>query len=428
MAVCVDGLDDTEGEGKAKGNGTEGTGDARRAAPPPSNMGSSVTPHVEVTGEEVREEECPGVESWELLACGVDTLDLSGCVTWGEGWPALRKALDEGKALAQRMDKPAFLRDTCCGPCMIASTGKPPMFRYHLETGPLHMYLGISEGGDTSPNVYVSPKAKTYWERGLSNTVALTRDFLRELGGSVVTLKPSRCDLCADFRIPGGLGLDLLRGHGVPGDIKTNDFMDGDTLETFYRGSPKATIRARVYDKAKEVLQSGKTWFKDIWKVEVLEDVWRVEFQLRRPALKAYGVESVEDLRGLLGGIWADLAANWFSIRLKDDGNTSRRSVHPWWKAVQACAEKFGVVVEAKRKLSRCENAKPAWYVSRGASLLVGFAVAAGMIDLDEAAGEFAREIRGRWDTFEFERAFMEKQVQLGEGMPEEGGEVNVPF
>ncbi|MBU5639103.1 replication initiation factor domain-containing protein, partial [Geomonas sp. Red69] len=68
-------------------------------------------------------------------------------------------------------------------------------------------------------------------------------------------------------------------------------------LETCYFGSPAAPIRIRIYNKGKEVLKKGeKLWFADMWGTDDLEDIWRVEFQLRRAALKQFKVNDFSDL------------------------------------------------------------------------------------------------------------------------------------
>lgn len=424
MAASVSGNGE---EANRNGRSTPGGADPRPEAggPPPAagGMGSSVTPHAGITGDEG--------EGWKLLACGVDTLDLAGYVTWGEDWLGLRNELEKARDNAQAADRPVFLRDTCCGPCVVGPTGKPPMFRYHLRVRDFHVFLGRSETADKAPNAYISPVSRGIWTRGAQNTVTLAEEFLKSLGAMSVLFKASRVDLCADFLIPGGLPLGLLRDLGVPEDVQTCDIMQGAKLETFYIGSAQSSIRARVYDKAKEVAVHGKEWFREIWGVDRLEDVWRVEFQLRRAALRAYGVDTPDGLWPVLGGIWADLAGNWFSLRLRDDANTTRRSVHAWWLAVQACAEKFGSVSEVKRRLTPGNPAGAEFYLKRGKGIVVGFGACLGIPDLDEVLQDFCHSVRELCTPEEYLEAFRAKVVELGgplEGEQEEGGDSEIPF
>jgi hypothetical protein len=361
----------------------------------------------------------------------VDTLDLAGYVDWGGAWSTLKKKLDDGKWRAQQCDKPVVLQDSSCGPCLILPGGKPPMYRYHLQTLLHHVYVGISSKGEPgkTPNVYVSILSRTLWERGVSKAVALVKQLIEsDLGGSVVALVPSRVDLCADFLMPGGLPLGLLRDFGVPEDIMTCDIMQGAEMETYYIGSPGASIRARVYNKSKEVVKHFKEWFKEIWKVDSLENVFRVEFQLRRQAVKAYGVNSVDELLKGLGGMWVDLSTRWYCLRLHDDSNTSRRSFHPFWLLVQACAEKFGPVVEMRRVLKPSGKADPEFFIVRGATQLLGFAAASGLPDLYEACSEFVDAIRLRWTPEDFFEAYTVKSVENGVQPAPEEGDDEIPF
>ena len=419
MAACVLGSEDFGNEDRPASQAParpEGPG-----AEPPASMGEPVTPHAGISGE----------ESWRHLSCGIDSLDIAGYVDWGEGWPSLSNKLTDGKQRAQAANTPLFFRDSCCGPCLITFTGKPPMFRYHLQTKEFHLFIGISPKAGNTPNVYLSFNSKALWAWGVEAVVRRAQQLIGEMGGRVREMKPSRVDLCADFLIPGGLPLSMLRELGVPEDVMTCDIMKGAAMETFYVGSPHANIRARIYDKAKEVLHSHKEWFKDIWKVEKLEDIWRVEYQLRREALKTHGLDTLPALLKALGGMWRDLTTNWYSLRLLDNPNTSRRSVHPFWLVVQACAEKFGPVVDVQRKLAPSGNAKASFYVSRAATLLVGYAACVGLPDLTDAAESFMASVVGKWSAEDFFEAYTTKTVQLNPSDQEErgeGGDDDIPF
>jgi hypothetical protein len=158
--------------------------------------------------------------------------------------------------------------------------------------------------------------------------------------------------------------------------------------------------------------------------------VWRVEFQLRRTALREYGVHTVPDLLRGLAGVWRDLTGNWFSLRLREDQNTSRRTVHPWWQAVQACAEKLGPMVEMKRKLLPGNLAGADLYLARGKSALLGYAACLGLGVFDQALWDFSDAVRAAWEAEDFDTAYAERVVRLGGPLESEieGGGEDVPF
>ena len=391
-----------------------------RPARPRSGMAKDVTRHAEISRD----------EEWRLLACGVDTLDLSACVNWGKVWGSLSNELETGRQNAQENNKPMPWRETQLGPCLVCPGGKPPMFRYHLQVSGFHLFVGINRDADKSPNVYVSLNAKALWSQGVTAAVESVETLLEELGAEIKTVKPSRCDLCADFLMPKGIRLELLMHHGVPKNIFTSHILQGAELETYYIGSRKGSIRGRVYDKTKEVLKNRKHWFMEVWKVEDCKDVWRVEFQFRRQALKAYGVETVGDLVDGLAGIWLDTTRNWYSLRLLDSKNTTRRSFHPWWVAVQECAEQFGPLCEMKRDFTRSCRADSDYYVARAANLLLGYAAIAGLPNLDDAVWEESDQIQKRWADRDFEEAYILKVVELNESVKGDSREYEdeVPF
>jgi hypothetical protein len=83
--------------------------------------------------------------------------------------------------------------------------------------------------------------------------------------------------------------------------------------------------------KGKEVLKKGtKLWFAEVWGTEDFSNIWRVEYQLRRAALKQFNVNNTRDIWKKLGGIWNYLTTEWFSLRLPDNDKVERRTVHPW--------------------------------------------------------------------------------------------------
>lgn len=388
--------------------------DQRPTHEPFISMGESVTPHAEISRP----------REWTLLCCGVDTLDLSLSVDWPETWPELRHRLELAKSSAQCRNKPIPFHDSPSEVCRVYPTGKPPNYRYHLETPECHLFVGDSQFSDRWSNVYASIRARTLWSKGLERSVASVVALIGSLDpeARVCKVKPSRCDLCADFQIPDGLPFELFRDCGVPKRLKTNPHFSGEVLETYYIGSRKASMRARVYDKSKEVVAHRKFWLADLWGEENLSGVWRVEFQFRRTLLHQFGIDSVEDLRLKLGGLWKHLTHKFYSLRVLDNPNVSRRSVHPWWRAVQDCVSRFGPSVELDRKLESDSKAGSEFYLARGSSALVGFAAAFGYHDLGCAVDEFAGAVKRRWTQEEFEEARMMKSIEMGKVFERVGG------
>lgn len=389
--------------GSAPGAAGDGPG-ASAEAPATAAAGSmalSITCHAPFSN----------MEGWQCLACGVDTLHLSIYVQWSELWNQQLFDLEVAKEKASGtvglpMNGGRFL---------ILPGGKPPSYRFHLQYPEFQLYLSISrEPEGKTPNVYGSIGSKCLWLGSVGEAVALIVNEIVLLGGKVLSVKPSRCDLAADFRIPGGLSLDFLRSHRVPPHVKTSHHETGNRLETFYHGAKKSPIQLRLYDKGLEVERGGtKLWFRDIWKVDSLEDVWRVEFQIRRKFLKDCRINSIDDLVKSLGGMWEYLTDLWVTLRIPDDLNATRRTTHPGWLVVQQAASRFGEV----RTLDRnCENdpASVDWYVSHCGGCLVSYAVRRRIGSLEAAIEEFRRDVLRYWGQRDFEEEYLVKSIKLG--------------
>ena len=85
----------------------------------------------------------------------------------------------------------------------------------------------------------------------------------------------------------------------------------------------------RLYDKSLEIAIHDKMWFLPLWGLDTNQDVWRVEFQLRRPCLHNLKINSVDGWLAKRSTLWHYLTSSWFRLVLDDDAHVSRRTVHP---------------------------------------------------------------------------------------------------
>jgi hypothetical protein len=324
------------------------------------------------------------------------------------------KSLENGKRNAERTNG-ILWRGPDGRNYLIFASGKPPVYTYHLESPYFHAFIARPESKSSAPNVYVSIKAHGLWLNGVRDAIGMVERFVSNVIGKVERIQVSRCDLCADFHIPGGLSLNFLREHWVSRSTAQSQFLDGDTLETFYMGGAGAALRMRIYDKAKEIIagQGEKLWFLEIWKLTECKDIWRVEFQLRREVLKQLAVNSIDELIERSAGIWKYLTEDWFSLRLADSPNTTRRSVHPFWQVVQDLRQDFGRQIDVAREY-RGGAALVEWYVAHAAGCIVGFAARHGINDFGSALGFFADEMRKYWNGKDFDSRYEKERVKLG--------------
>ena len=344
------------------------------------SMASSVTRHALI----------PLEGDYQFLLCGIDTLDLGIYVDWrGEEYKDQRADLmsrfDDAKIGAQAnggyVDVTPSDRHY-----IVLPTGKRPNYRYHLKFAEYHLFIAVTKEPKYSPNTYVSINSETLWGRGIQGAIDLVSSDIKSFGGAVKRILLSRCDLCADFKLPSGLTEDFLKSHSVTRSRKAAYYTGGGCLETHYVGSKGAPILLRLYDKGKEVVVNNKEWFRKLWGTDNIDNVWRIEFQLRREALKQFDINTVEDLKDKSYGVWNYLTDQWFSLRLPDHEKQDRRAIHPFWKNVQECASRFGPTIDVKRDYSAKALPSRMWYASRFFSLLVSMGAVYGFADVESCS------------------------------------------
>ena len=250
--------------------------------------------------------------------------------------------------------------------------------------------------------------------------------WIDALGGDLIEFKVSRFDLCSDFLISGGLKESTLKESRVSKSSTITIHEDNKKLETFYVGSPKSSIRLRIYDKHAEMEHSGlKNWLLPIWQLESSESVWRVEYQVRRQAAKEMGINSPLDLFIKQDDVWAYLTEKWCSFRVpSEDSNISRREPLEFWKSVQASSTNIG----ASERINRRYKPMPVsvdWYISHLSGCLKGYAARMGIKRLDLALHAFIAESQRYWKDKNFEEECKIHSIKIGLNPESELGSAN---
>lgn len=354
----------------------------------------------------------PHIEEYRYLLHGTDTLDLGLYVVWGSDWKRRLQVLDKKKQQARRNG--GLLISLPSGrSCIFKPGGKGENYRFHLQFAAYNLFIGKSAKPGTAPNAYLSIAAKTLWLDGVATALTWIAEDLKTIGGGIIQfVKISRLDLCADFHIPGGLSHDFLLSHKVTRNDKGKLFLNKNELQTYYAADTKSPIQLRIYNKGLEVKQSGtKLWFLDLWQRDTTDDIWRMEFQLRRPALKQFGINSIDDLHEKQAGLWGYLTTKWFSLRLPDNSKAERRTIHPFWGAVQ---NSFDNSAPVQRNYGASGAASPEWHLSHIDGCLSSFAALLGLSNRVDALRELETRLTRRNNAQEFETACRKKAIQRG--------------
>jgi len=389
---------------------------AGTAEPFPS-MASSVTRHALN----------PPADNFKFLMCGIDSLDLGLFVSWNDQWEETRHQLELNKQLAQE-GKPLTGTTDLDRKFQYLASGKPPNYRYCIRFLEYIIYIAKSDSYRNSPNVYISLSSSLLWHESFTTILELLTFDLDHFGGTIDRIQPSRCDLAADFRLLPPLDFAFLEQLGVSRSRKISSHLNNGILETYYCGSPAAPIRLRIYDKGKEIAVSNKQWFLKLWGVADPADIWRVEFQLRRPFLKQFRIQDLNDLWEMIGDMWAYLTGEWFSIRLPDNDKVERRTIHPWWNAVQGCGDILGVN-NGERRCFESNNPQPIDKILPHVfSRMITIAALSGIKDRKESISKLV-ELLGKYSDAAFQEKLGEKLLKLGyRGMLGGANDDDLPF
>ncbi len=187
------------------------------------------------------------------------------------------------------------------------------------------------------PSAVVTFRAEALWMYGASAMVKLVQRMFQQMGAQVLEVKVSRIDICADILIPEIAWRKDLDEHFVTRAKKDASYRSSRYLSGFTIGS--GDVMARIYDKPREIREkSGKHWVFDIWGLPEVPEwhmIVRVEYQIRRTALKQCGIDTWDDAVNKLGRLWAYCTDKW--LRLVDDPELHHTQQHtlPWWLCVQ---------------------------------------------------------------------------------------------
>ena len=113
-------------------------------------------------------------------------------------------------------------------------------------------------------------------------------------------------------------------------------------IQTFNLGTGDLVLR--VYDKVAEINeQSGKHWFFPLWD-GIEENVWRIEWQVRKDKLRQFAIRTFDDLDAGCGDLLRYLCQSHTTLRVPSaDTNRSRWPLHPLWSDLQAHIDTLNV-------------------------------------------------------------------------------------
>lgn len=264
---------------------------------------------------------------YPLLLRGIDSLYVSFYLDGlGFDWEELayRKAL-----ISQ--ERSQYTKIELGGREWALSPGGKKPYRYVLSDACCEVRLTEI----MQPSCHVQFSSWGLWTVGVSKLVEDLLAWFDAIGTRQIRPElVSRADFAFDFHLP---VVDFTTDNFVTRLTKDAVWREHGAQQSFQLGQGDVVVR--VYDKVAEIKQaSGKLWFYELWKQQ--EDVWRVEFQVRRQELKRRGIKTLDDLKDHQGDLLRELCTRHTTLRVPTaDTNRARWPLHPLWKALQAVVE-----------------------------------------------------------------------------------------
>ncbi|MDD3936126.1 hypothetical protein [Rhodoferax sp.] len=186
----------------------------------------------------------------------------------------------------------------------------------------------IQFGEFNNPSFFVKFSSFALWNQGAKLLHERFLQWADTLG--FIPDRPeglSRCDFAFDFHLE---QIDFDEDSFVTVAAKDSQHRKDGKVQTFTFGRDEVVLR--VYNKSAEIEESsGKYWLHPLWQGQT-ENVWRVEWQVRKETLKRFGLRTFQDLFDGYGDCLRYLVAEHTSLRVKmEDSNRSRWPVHPLW-------------------------------------------------------------------------------------------------
>lgn len=340
------------------------------------------------------------------MASGVDAFYLSGRVPLPEG------LVDDLRILRTHAEKAGAPSPINLGgeDLWVPSHG---WGRYPVVLEHDNGRLGLTDS-EHLPAVRVQPVAGFLHSLGPEQVAPWFEKQVAAAIGAPVDWAVSRLDLFADL-VGWSLGAEDRSRFACRARVRRLN-EDADEFTGVEFGRRSSPIYARVYDKTRESVDRGKTWWHEKWGSRWDgSQVWRVEVELHRPALREFGLSGPDETLSSIGGVWGHCTEDWLTYRQpSDDSNKARWPIADEWRVVQGASlrgQALGMdrVLAAERSFSLA-TALPATlgYLSKAGALL-------GARDYNETVDRLWDHVLNEQERtgVSFEHRLMQKRRQM---------------
>jgi hypothetical protein len=272
-------------------------------------------------------------------------------------------------------------------------------FAFVLEDNWFSIQLSNASAG-VLPLASVQVRSEYLTAVGPHEAVATITKLIGGMGEVAGPPKISRIDLFADFCTDHDLAA-LPGSHWVKRSKKRSIHEEADEVTGISFGGGNE-VSARLYDKTREILKSGKDYMRPLWALEgwdAAAQVWRMEFQIRREGLPLEMLCPAHEALALCGNLWRYLCNDWLRLAIpsQSDDTRSRWPTHPLWEDLSRL---WDIDPEAppltRVPRSRCPSDDQLF--RNGISGLSSFMAREGITDPGEGMGEFLHALAAYHD------------------------------
>ncbi|MEZ5489204.1 MAG: hypothetical protein R3F50_02680 [Gammaproteobacteria bacterium] len=284
----------------------------------------------------------------------------------------------------------------------VKGNGRHP-FAYILEDGTFRIEAA-KQDAKQAPMAYAKVSSELLTVDGPDAALEVLQKVIDVLG--VITAGPNvaRVDLCVDFLTDYPLE-SITDAEFV---TKARTLARHSDMRRFSGISfaPKADLSARLYNKTIEMQSKNslRPYLKALWHQagwDGVQDVWRLEFQLRRPALRTLDIVSYKELRNCLGGLWQYCTNQWLKHTAPNlaDQTQTRWPASSLWEVLQGADwNDNSQILLTRHKVERGRPPSDGHLFVNGLSPLTSFSAREGYTHAGEASEAFLKAAQGFHD------------------------------
>jgi hypothetical protein len=281
--------------------------------------------------------------------------------------------------------------------------GKKGGYGWHISTSDIHIFLSRHDPRGSTPNVFVEIGSISCWTRGVHDVLAFVETLFALQSGYFLKKIINRVDLAVDF-----VGLDIHqtgifnRDKWVKLARTYRIYGAGRRDNTAAFGfTSRSIISLRIYDKLLELQDDPAKLaiFKNIWGIPEKHEkpVTRVEFQLRKDALKEFKAQKYDDFTTKIQGIWDYLCKEWFRLaHVTSRNNTQEAQNTEWWNIVTETAWSKDAVYVERQSLKPSKAVEPLIDQAAGIAISVCAYLKRSADDIEDIIETFNHRIRDK--------------------------------